>query len=315
MSAEELRSFVQEALEQLDDRPRTALVDALIARAAKGNSGWKPSLPASEIIREVETFTAAVRRIGSAAPEQIDDYLRQGMKAFLGGDYAAAQAIYQALLPPLAEGEIYLGQDELVDEVLTWTPTPRNGSLSSAVRTSAFPRFSASSRTLLRCGARGSDRDERLATGARSSVELGFDGVEVERPVVQRLIQFRNSSNDASGSSRAGSSESRRAGRILRHVFRRFFDSTDPFELLSNLSNKTSKSCGDARNVVPLKRSITSGRSNNSFSAAAARTPRVPITRRSRRVASVRPSRSSINNPSAPNSSASKIASRSPAPR
>jgi len=119
MSAEELRSFVQEALEQLDDRPRTALVDALIARAAKGSSGWKPSSPGNEIVREVETFTAAVRRIGYAAPEQIDDYLRQGMKAFLGGDYATARAIYQALLPPIAEGEIDLGQHELVDEVLS----------------------------------------------------------------------------------------------------------------------------------------------------------------------------------------------------
>ena len=119
MSAEELRSFVQEALEQLDDRPRTALVDALIARAAKGNSGWKPSSPGNEIVREVETFTAAVRRIGYAAPEQIDDYLRQGMKAFLGGDYATARAIYQALLPPIAKAEIDLGQHELVDEVLT----------------------------------------------------------------------------------------------------------------------------------------------------------------------------------------------------
>ena len=119
MSAEELRSFVQEALEQLDDKPRTALVDALIARATKGNSGWKPSSPGNEIVREVETFTAAVRRIGYAAPEQIDDYLRQGMKAFLGGDYATARAIYQALLPPIAEADIDLGQHELVDEVLT----------------------------------------------------------------------------------------------------------------------------------------------------------------------------------------------------
>ena len=119
MSAEELRSFVQEALERLDDKPRTALVDALITRAAKGSAGWRPSSPGGEIVREVETFTAAVRRIGSATPEQIDDYLRQAMKGFLGGDYVTARAIYEALLPPLAEGDIYLGQDELVDEVLT----------------------------------------------------------------------------------------------------------------------------------------------------------------------------------------------------
>ena len=59
------------------------------------------------------------RQIGYAAPEQIDDYLRQGMKSFLGGDYATARAIYQTLLPPIAEADIDLGQHELVDEVLT----------------------------------------------------------------------------------------------------------------------------------------------------------------------------------------------------
>ena len=82
-------------------------MDALIARAAKGNSGWKPSSPGTSV--RDETFTAAVRRIGYAALEQIDDYLRQGMKAFLGGDYATARAIYQALLPPIAKAEIDLG--------------------------------------------------------------------------------------------------------------------------------------------------------------------------------------------------------------
>ena len=76
----------------------------MIARAAKGNSGWKPSLPGGEIVREVERFTAGARRIGSAEPEQSDDYLRQGIKAFLGGDYTTARAIYETLLPALAGG-------------------------------------------------------------------------------------------------------------------------------------------------------------------------------------------------------------------
>ncbi len=119
MSAEELRSFVREAVERLDDEPQTALVDAIISRAAKGTSGWKPTGPAREIIHEAETFTDAVRRIGYAEPHQVDDYLRQGTKAFLGSDYATARAIFEALLLPIAEAEIDLGQHELVDEVLT----------------------------------------------------------------------------------------------------------------------------------------------------------------------------------------------------
>ena len=39
MTADELRLFVRDALDRLDHEPRSALVDSLIARAAKGSSG------------------------------------------------------------------------------------------------------------------------------------------------------------------------------------------------------------------------------------------------------------------------------------
>ena len=49
MTAEDLRSFVRDALERLDDEPRSALVDSLTARGTKGSSGWRPvrSIPAN----------------------------------------------------------------------------------------------------------------------------------------------------------------------------------------------------------------------------------------------------------------------------
>lgn len=59
MTAEELRSFVRGALEGLDDEPHAALVDSLIARAAKGRSGWRPSGPSRRIVDEVEHFAEA----------------------------------------------------------------------------------------------------------------------------------------------------------------------------------------------------------------------------------------------------------------
>jgi len=42
MSAEDLRAFVRDALERLDDEPRADLTDRLVTRAARGTSGWRP---------------------------------------------------------------------------------------------------------------------------------------------------------------------------------------------------------------------------------------------------------------------------------
>lgn len=119
MTADELRSFVREALDQLDHEPRSAFVDSLIARAAKGSSGWRPPGPSREVVEEVARFAREARRVGSAEPIEVDDYLRQGTKAFLAGEHASAREVFEALLPPIASGEIDLGQHEMIDEVLT----------------------------------------------------------------------------------------------------------------------------------------------------------------------------------------------------
>jgi len=117
MTAEELRSFVLDVLERLDEEQRGAIIDALIARAA--SSGWKPASPSPRVLEEVREFARAARRTGSADPEDVDGYLRQGSRAFLAGDYAIARQVFETLLVPLAEAEIDLGQHETVDEVLT----------------------------------------------------------------------------------------------------------------------------------------------------------------------------------------------------
>jgi hypothetical protein len=118
MTAEELRAFVRDALERLDNEPRRELADALLLRAAKGSSGWKPPAPSRRIVAEVRRFAEAARRIGYAQPDEVDDYLRQGTKAFLAGEHPTARGIFEALLPALGGGEIDLGQHELIDEVL-----------------------------------------------------------------------------------------------------------------------------------------------------------------------------------------------------
>jgi hypothetical protein len=67
--------------------------------------------------------TAVVRpyrlRRAYADPDEVSDYLRHGTRAFLAGDHASARAVFEALLLPVARGDINLGQHEMVEEVLS----------------------------------------------------------------------------------------------------------------------------------------------------------------------------------------------------
>lgn|GEM_PF-786275 len=119
MTAEELRSFLLDAVDRLDEEPRVELLDFLVVRAATGASGWKPASPPAGTVDKVKEFVAAARRLGCAEPSEADAYLRVGTRAFLAGDVETAHAILESLLLPMADAEIDLGQHEMVDEVLT----------------------------------------------------------------------------------------------------------------------------------------------------------------------------------------------------
>ncbi len=118
MTAPELRAFVRGVLDDLDPDARTAVGDALIARAVKGRAGWKPSRPAQRIVDDATSFAEAARVVGYADPADVSEHLRLGGKAFLAGDHATARGVFEALLPPIAVVDIDLGQHELVGEVL-----------------------------------------------------------------------------------------------------------------------------------------------------------------------------------------------------
>ena len=119
LDANGLRTIVREMLPWLDDSARTRLVNALIDRAARGASGWAPPGPSARLVSDVKMFASAAIRTGQADAEEVNDYLRHGMYAFLSKDYPAAFAIFRALLLPVAHGEIDLGQHEMLDEVLS----------------------------------------------------------------------------------------------------------------------------------------------------------------------------------------------------
>lgn len=123
LDAEALRTQVRELLLELDERSHVRAVDSLLQRAARAGKGWTPAaLPEAEFL-EALAFAEAARRAGYAAPSAVDERLRRGSAAYLRRDYATAQRIFEALLCPIADGEIFLGHDELADDVLGVDPS------------------------------------------------------------------------------------------------------------------------------------------------------------------------------------------------
>ncbi len=118
LGAEELRTFIGETLDQLDPEVRGPIEDALLRQAAT-RGAYRPAPPSSGVVDEVAEFAAAARRVGQAEPFDVDAYLRQGVTASLAGEHATARRIFEALLLPIANAEIDLGQHELVEEVLS----------------------------------------------------------------------------------------------------------------------------------------------------------------------------------------------------
>jgi len=119
MDAETLRELIRDLLIEFDDRAHSRILDEIAARAARSQSGWAPDALPSSTVAAILSFAESAARMGYAEPSEVDEYLRQGIHAFLARDYRSAFRVFGALLPPLGEGEIYLGQHEMLDEVLS----------------------------------------------------------------------------------------------------------------------------------------------------------------------------------------------------
>jgi hypothetical protein len=118
MDADELRALVRDIIPWLDESTHARLVNALVDRAARNRSGWVPEGPSDAAVAEIVAYAGAAKRVGYADPSEVDGYLRQGSNAFLGRDYRAAFQIFRALLIPIGNVDIDLGQHEMLDEVL-----------------------------------------------------------------------------------------------------------------------------------------------------------------------------------------------------
>lgn len=118
MNAEQLRALIRAHIPRLDPAAESRLLMELGDRAARAAGGWTPTPPSDKRIAEIEAFAAAAKRVHCAEPRDVDDRLRDGGHAYLARDYVAACRIFQALLIPICDADIDLGQHEMVDEVL-----------------------------------------------------------------------------------------------------------------------------------------------------------------------------------------------------
>lgn len=140
MDADGLRSLIREMLPWFDEALRARFANALVDRAARNGSGWVPQGPTDAVVKEVEAFGEAAKRVGYAEPSEVDAYLREGCNAFLAKNYAAAFQIFRALLFPAGHGEFHLGQDEMIDEVLGVDPATCAAQYVASMYMTATPK-------------------------------------------------------------------------------------------------------------------------------------------------------------------------------
>lgn len=140
MNADELRSLIRDMLPWFDEALQARFANALVDQAARNGSGWVPQGPTDAVVNEVEAFAEAAKRIGYAEPSEVDAYLRDGFNAFLGKNYHAAFRIFRALLIPVGNVDIDLGQHEMLDEVLGVDPAACAAQYVAAMYMTSTPK-------------------------------------------------------------------------------------------------------------------------------------------------------------------------------
>jgi hypothetical protein len=118
LDADALRALILDMLPHFDARLEARLASEAVRRAGAQQQGWAPRSPDEALISEIEAFAQRALVESYADASEVDAYLCEGSTAFFAGNHLAARRIYGALLPPLANADFHVGQDEMVDEML-----------------------------------------------------------------------------------------------------------------------------------------------------------------------------------------------------
>ena len=140
MDADGLRALIRKMIPWFDDALRVRFANPLVDQAARNGSGWVPQGPTHAVVEEVENFAEAAKRVGHANPSDVDAHLRDGSNAFLAKNYRAAFRIFRALLIPVGNVDIDLGQHEMLDEVLGVDPATCAAQYVASMYMTATPR-------------------------------------------------------------------------------------------------------------------------------------------------------------------------------
>ena len=127
LPAEKLRAFVATYLRGLDAPARRAFWAALVPRAARRPGARTPKRSAdATLCEDIAAFVRTATRVGEGSPAAVDSFLERATRVFLAGDAALARRAFEAILKPLTEAELSLGEDESYGEVLS-TPLDEVG--------------------------------------------------------------------------------------------------------------------------------------------------------------------------------------------
>ncbi len=119
LSASVLREFVIQNLDWLPDLRRKRIEQEIIEQAARVDASFVSQEALPDVLQRAQNLLEEGLEEGWANPEEVDEILLEGRRAFLRRDYALASGIFGLLLEPLAECEICLGQHEMLEEVLS----------------------------------------------------------------------------------------------------------------------------------------------------------------------------------------------------
>lgn len=120
LTREQLLSVLRDFLGALKDAEQRAVLGRLIRLATQSASAKANADGARDpaLLDDISDFLRRARDYGEGSPAEADALFDRCARILLEGNLTGARQAYELLLRALGEGELYLGQEEMADEVL-----------------------------------------------------------------------------------------------------------------------------------------------------------------------------------------------------